>query len=102
METKGGKDQFKDYDAAAAEVEDRWQEFKFGGEHFKVNVNVDGSIILNWMENAQAVSSMVTLLKAIMGEDEYKRLLATRQPWAKYEMLLTDLFSLLGGPGNQQ
>lgn len=94
--------QFKDYDAAVAEVEEHVQEFKFGGEHFEVDMNVDGALILRWMENSKDVSSIVRLLKELMGDDNYERLLATGQKWPKYELLLKDLFSILGGSGNEQ
>ena len=90
---------FKDYDQAIAEVEGRWQEFRFGGEDFKVDLNVDGAVILRWMEESNSVSSIAQLLKTLM-DDDYQRLLATRQKWPKYEALLKDLFTVLGGPGN--
>lgn len=95
-------DNFKDYDEAVAESEDRWFEFKFGDEHFKVNLNVDGAVILRWMEDSSSVASIVTLLKQLLGDDDYKRLLGTAQPWVKYEALMGDVFRKLGGPGNPQ
>lgn len=93
---------FKDYDQAINEVEDKWYEFRFGGEDFKVNLNVDGALVLRWMENSSNMAAIVSLTKELMGEDDYKRLLGTGQSWPKYEMLLTDFFTMIGGPGNVQ
>ena len=91
---------FKDYDAAEDEVEDAWWQFRFGGEDFKVNLNVDGAAILRWMRNSRNPGAIAVLLQEIMGDD-YDRLLATKQPWKKYEMLLIDVFDVVGaGRGN--
>lgn len=92
---------FRDYDEAVAEVDGNWFEFKFGGKDFRANMNVDGALVLRWMSDANSIRSIPPLLIGVLGEDQYKELLATGQPWHKYEALITDIFAKLGGRGNE-
>jgi hypothetical protein len=92
----------KDYDQAVEEVDDKYYEFLFGGEKFSVRLNLNGGMVLSWMEGATSNRSMVDLLKMIFGDEDYKRLKDTRRPWSQYAMLINDIFEQLGGPGNPQ
>lgn len=89
-----------DFDAAVGEVEEAWWVFKFHGQEFKANLNVDGAVILKWMRNARSMEAIPILLEAVLGEDEYKRLLGTGAPWKKYEALVLQIMERLGGSGN--
>lgn len=94
-------DQLKDFDDAQGEVEERWTEFQFGGERFKVNLNVDGGAILRWMAEGSKIEAVPKLLQTfITDKSDYERLLKTRQPWSKYDALVTWLAEELGGQGN--
>lgn len=96
---------FRDYDEAVAELEDKWFEFRFGGEDFKANLNIDGGLMLRWLERStdrvNGAAALPELLRHVMADD-YDRLLATKQPWPKYEALMLDVFEHLGGSGNAE
>ena len=91
---------FKDFDDAVDEVEDRWAEFRFEGEDFKVNLNVEAGPLLRWMESANKVEGIPQLLKTFLDEDDYERLLSTGAKWPKMESLVTWLAEELGDSGN--
>ena len=95
--------EFRDYDEAVAELEEKWFEFRFGGEDFKANLNIDGGLMLRWMEQSanreDRAGAIPAMLRHVLGND-YERLLKTKQPWSKYESLMLDIFTALGGSGN--
>lgn len=103
---------FKDFDAAKAEVEDRWTKFQFAGEMYEVNLNVDGGEILTWMEEGSKIQAIPKLLQTFLGMDDYKRIVnSSRVPgepkkdaggveWSRYEALVEWLAEELAGSGN--
>lgn len=96
--------EFKDYDSAVAEIEERWYEFRFGGEDFKANLNIDGGLMLSWLDRSSQVDkaqALPELLRHVLGDGDYDRLIKTRQQWNKYEALMLDIFQELGGLGNE-
>lgn len=90
---------FKDFDDAEGEaLEERWADVKFGDEHFKVNLNVDGGNILRWMRKGSSMEGIPLLIEIFFPDkDDYERLLNVRAPWSKYEELGLWLVSELSG-----
>ena len=93
---------FIDFDQYDEEIDDRPIGFQFGGEQFEINFGeVDGAIILRWMRRGIGPSSIPLLLEELLNEEDYTRMLATKQPWPKYEKLILWLIGeLAGGLGN--
>lgn len=91
--------EFKDYDEAVGEYEGESYKFRFGGEDFEVDLNIDGAVMLEWMRNSSSTASMEKVLKHVLGDD-YPRLIATGAKWPKYQALISDIFTHIGGLGN--
>lgn len=91
---------FKDFDQGRAEVEDRWVDVRFGGEDFKVNLNVDGGSILRWMRFGSKVEGVPKLLEIFFPDKaDFERLLDVSAPWEMYEKLGLWLTEELSGTG---
>lgn len=91
---------FKDFDAAVDEVEDRYKKFQYGGETFEANLNVAAGDLLRWMEHGGSTESIPALLKVFFTEDDYDRLLDVDAPWSKMEDLMIWLVAELGTEKN--
>lgn len=91
---------FKDFDAAIGEVEDRYEKFQYGGETFEVNLNVSAGPLLRWMEVGGGAQSVPALLQVFFSEEDYDRLLAIEAPWAEMELLMLWLVEELGTAKN--
>jgi hypothetical protein len=79
---------FKDFDAAVAEVEDRYAKFQYGGETFEADLNVSAGALLTWMESGGSAESIPGLLRVFFDQDEYDRLVAIDEPWSKMEQVM--------------
>lgn len=90
---------FWDFDDAEGEVAgDRWADVQFGGEHFKINLNVDGGSILRWMRLGSSSEAIPKLLEIFFpDQSDFERLLDVGAPWAKYEALGLKLVAALSG-----
>lgn len=106
------KTDFKDFDKAVSEIEDRWTDFQFAGEMYHINLNVDGGEILKWMEEGSKIQAIPKLLQTFLGDKDYERIVnASRVPgepkkeaggieWSRYESLVEWLAEELGNSGN--
>ncbi len=92
--------QFKDFDDAVAEVEERRTSFQFAGEMYEVDLNVDGGSILRWMEHADKIEAIPQLLRTFLGDEDYERITDAGVEWSRYEALVSWLASELGDSGN--
>lgn len=92
---------FYDFDAAMGELEERPFGFTYGGENYVVDLNVDAGKMLLFMENAVSLTSIPTLLRVFLDDEQFAAIAGAGEPFQKLELLVTKFAEELGsGSGN--
>ena len=90
--------EFRDFDAAASEIEKREAIFRMGGEEFKVRLDLPAGKILRWMERgAEGIEQLPTLIRMFLSDEDYERLLDLDVSWAQMQELVDWFIKELAG-----
>jgi len=94
---------FMDFDAAAAErgpKKKRIAEFVYGGQTFKVDINVHAGKMLLWMRGGQSIEAVPNMLVLFLGEDKFAELVDLDPDWEELQAVIEWLAELLGDSKN--
>lgn len=94
---------FMDFDAAAAArgpKKKRVAEFVYGGQTFKVDLNVHAGKMLLWMRGGQKIEAVPNMLVLFLGEETFSELCELDPDWEELQAVIEWLAGLLGDSGN--
>lgn len=82
------------------EVDQHVWRFKVGGEVYEANLNLEGVYMLRWVTaGIQGRLQMIPdLLKAVLGDEQYMRLMSSGIPWVKMDAVSQRIIEKVQGP----
>lgn len=88
--------EFYDFDAAVGEIEPRLFSFKYEGEEYTVDLNVDAGKLLLFLEASDSVRALPQLLRLFLSDEQYASITKSGARWQKMELLVGKFTEALG------
>ena len=91
---------FKDFDLAQYEEDEVIFQFRYQGEMFTAQTNVDAKEMFKLLRTGASGEALPQLADAMLGEEQVERMLSLGGGWLKMQAVIEWLSGELGGSGN--